>query len=125
MASLLKRIATWWDGPSIGTTLWTKRYGTEVGRDEDGNVYYRNADDTRRWVIYGGDNDATRVVPEWYGWLHMTFDAPPSESPIPRKAWEKPHQTNLTGSEGAFLREGSLRRADAKPQSDYEAWTPE
>jgi NADH:ubiquinone oxidoreductase subunit len=125
MASLLKRIVTWWDGPSIGTKLFTRRFGTEVGRDDDGNVYYRNDGDTRRWVLYDGDNDATRVGPEWYGWLHHTFEKPPTEAPIARKVWEKPHHPNLTGSEGAFFRPGSLRRADVRPESDYEAWSPE
>lgn len=125
MAGLLKRLVTWWDGQSVGTQIFTSRNGTRVGEDEQGNVYYRNADDTRRWVIYDGDNDATRVGPEWYGWLHHTFDKPPTEDPVVRKAWEKPHQPNLTGSDGAFLRPGSIRRADVKPQTDYEAWSPE
>jgi NADH:ubiquinone oxidoreductase subunit len=125
MASLLKRLVAWWDGTSVGTQLWTKRFGTKVGEDAEGNVYYRNGDDTRRWVIYAGQNDATRVGPDWYGWLHFTFPEPPTEVPVARKRWEKPHQPNMTGSEGAFLRKGSIRRADVKPQSDYEAWTPE
>lgn len=125
MASLLKRIVTWWEGQSLGTQLWTARFGEKVGEDEAGNVYWRNADGSRRWVIYDGQNDASRVGPEWYGWLHHTFDKPPTEDPIARKAWEKDHQENRTGTDGAFFREGSLRRADVKPQTDYEAWTPE
>jgi NADH:ubiquinone oxidoreductase subunit len=125
MLGLIKRLATWWDGQTVGTALFTKRYGVKVGEDEVGNVYYRTHDDTRRWVIYPGSNDASRVGPDWYGWLHHTFPKPPTEDPIVRKSWEKPHHPNLTGSEGAFLRQGSIRRADVKPQTDYEAWTPE
>ncbi|UWQ19203.1 NADH:ubiquinone oxidoreductase subunit NDUFA12 [Jannaschia sp. M317] len=125
MASLLKRLVTWWDGDSIGTRLFTSRFGNKVGEDAQGNVFYSNADDSRRWVIYDGDNDATRVDPEWYGWLHHTFKQPPTEAPLAHKTWEKPHQTNLTGTDGAFLRQGSIRRADVKPASDYEAWSPE
>lgn len=125
MAGFLKRLATWWDGHSIGTQIFTARYGEKVGEDAEGNIYYRNADDSRRWVIYSGSNDATRVVADWYGWLHHTFPKPPTEEPIAHKVWEKPHQPNLTGSEGAFFRPGSLRRADVKPQADYEAWRPE
>jgi NADH:ubiquinone oxidoreductase subunit len=120
----IKRALTWWEGASVGTLLWTKRVGTEVGRDEAGNVYYRNADDSRRWVIYAGDNDASRVDAAWYGWLHHSFPKTPIEEPIARKTWEKPHQHNLTGGEGAFFRKGSIRRADVEPRSDYEAWTP-
>ncbi len=125
MAGLIKRLVAWWDGESIGTQIFTARNGSRVGEDEQGNVYYRNTDDSRRWVIYAGDNDATRVGPEWYGWLHHTFAKPPTEEPLPHKAWEKPHHPNLTGSDGAFLRKGSIRRADVKPESDYEAWSPE
>jgi NADH:ubiquinone oxidoreductase subunit len=125
MAGLIKRLVTWWDGQSLGTQIWTARNGTRVGEDEQGNVFYRNSDDTRRWVIYNGDNDATRVGPEWYGWLHHTFKAPPTEEPLPHKTWEKPHQVNLTGSTGAFARPGSLRNADTSAATDYEAWSPE
>jgi NADH:ubiquinone oxidoreductase subunit len=125
MASLIKRLVTWWDGMSLGTQLYTWRFGEKVGEDAAGNVFYRSADDSRRWVIYAGSNDATRVGPDWYGWLHFTVKAPPTVEPVAHKTWEQPHQPNMTGSEGAFLRKGSIRRADVKPQSDYEAWSPE
>ena len=125
MAGFLGRLFGWWDGQSLGTRLWTRRFGTEVGRDEAGNVYYANADSTRRWVHYAGDNDASRVGPEWYGWLHHIFAQPPNVEPFAHKPWEKPHQPNMTGSDGAFYRQGSIRRADVRPASDYEAWTPE
>ena len=125
MAGWITRVFGWWDGQSFGTSLWTKRFGEEVGTDTDGNVYYRNADDTRRWVHYAGDNDASHVGPDWYGWLHHTYDAPPTVDPVVRKTWEKPHQPNLTGSDGAYMRPGSLRRADVTPARDYEAWSPE
>lgn len=125
MASLIKRLVTWWEGQSVGTQLFTARHGRLVGHDDDGNSFYRNADDTRRWVIYAGQNDGSRVGPEWYGWLHHTFPKPPTEDPIARKPWETEHHPNLTGTEGAFFRRGSIRRADVEPRSDYEAWTPE
>ena len=125
MLKTLLRLVTWWNGYSIGTGLFTKRYGVKVGEDAAGNQYYRTEDDARRWVLYTGQNDASRVDAEWYGWLHHTFPKPPTEDPFPRKSWEKPHHANLTGTEGAFYRKGSLRRADQTPQSDYEAWSPE
>ena len=39
----------------------------------------------RRWVIYKGYADASRVPSDWHGWLHHTFDTPPSEPPLPRQ----------------------------------------
>lgn len=125
MASLIKRLVTWWDGPSIGTNRFTAKNGSKVGEDDLGNVFYRNGDDSRRWVIYAGQNDSTQIGPEWYGWLHHTFAKPPTEEPMAHKAWEKPHQPNLTGTADAFMRSGSLRQGEVKASRDYEAWSPE
>ncbi|MEO1293794.1 MAG: NADH-ubiquinone oxidoreductase subunit NDUFA12 family protein, partial [Pseudomonadota bacterium] len=66
-----------------------------------------------------------RVSPEWHGWLHHTFEAPPTEDPLPKKAWEKPHLPNLTGTAEAYHPPGSLRSVDVAPRRDYDAWTPE
>lgn len=125
MAGFFGRLFGWWNGQSIGTRLWSRRKGERVGEDALDNVYYRNADDSRRWVFYVGDNDGSRVTAEWYGWLHHTFALPPTEAPLPSQPWEKPRLPNMTGTERAFLRKGSLRRADVRPVSDYEAWKPE
>jgi len=121
----IKRIFTWWNGSTIGTQIWTARKGQRVGEDEAGNVFYRNADDSRRWVIFNGEAEASRVSPDWHGWLHRTYDEPPTERPLPKKVWEKPHQENLTGTAMAYAPAGSIRRADPADRSDYEAWSPE
>ncbi|MGR3484595.1 MAG: NADH:ubiquinone oxidoreductase subunit NDUFA12 [Paracoccaceae bacterium] len=123
--SAISRLFTWWQGQTYGTQFFTWRKGERVGDDAQGNVYYRTADDAKRWVVYNGEAEASRVPPEWHGWLHRTWDEPPTERPLPRKGWEKPHRPNLTGTDLAYAPKGSIRRADPKPQSDYEAWTPE
>ncbi|WP_438955664.1 NADH:ubiquinone oxidoreductase subunit NDUFA12 [Cognatiyoonia sp.] len=125
MFQFIKRIFTWWDGQTFGTQLWTWRKGVRVGEDEAGNIFYRNDDDSRRWVIYNGDMEASRVSPEWHGWLHHTWDEPPTDRPLAHKTWEKPHQENLTGTLAAYVPAGSLRKADPVERSDYEAWSPE
>jgi NADH:ubiquinone oxidoreductase subunit len=121
----LKRAVTWWNGQTIGTQIFTARHGVRVGEDEAGNVFYQTRDGKRRWVIFNGEAEASRVSPDWHGWLHYTFKEPPTERPLPRKAWEKPHQENLTGTPRAYAPPGSIRRPDPAPRSDYEAWTPE
>lgn len=120
-----KRAVTWWNGQTVGTQIFTWRNGIKVGEDSQGNIFYKNEDDSRRWVIYNGEAEASRVSPEWHGWLHRTWDTPPSEQPLPKKPWEKPHLENLTGTPLAYAPPGSIRRADPKPRSDYEAWSPD
>lgn len=123
--SFIKRIFVWWDGQTLGTQLMTWRKGEKVGEDAQGNVFYRTGDDSRRWVIYNGEVEASRIDPEWHGWLHRLYDAPPSEEPLPHKSWEKPHVENLTGTALAYAPSGSIRREAPAPRRDYEAWSPE
>ena len=121
----IKRMFTWWDGQTIGTQLFTARRGVRVGQDVQGNIYYRTADDRRRWVIYNGEIEGSRVSPDWHGWLHRTWDTAPTDQPLGHKAWEQPHQPNLTGTGAAYAPAGSIRRAGPAPRADYEAWRPE
>jgi NADH:ubiquinone oxidoreductase subunit len=121
----LKRLLTWWNSQTISTQIFTWRKGVKVGEDAQGNLFYKTHDDKRRWVIYNGEMEATRVTPEWHGWLHFTWDQPPTEAPMVRKAWQKPHLENLTGTDAAYAPTGSIRRAQPVARADYEAWTPE
>jgi len=121
----LKRLLTWWNSQTLGTQIFTARRGVRVGQDPAGNVFYQTRDGKRRWVIFNGEMEASRVSPDWHGWLHHTWDAPPTAAPLPRKAWEKPHQANLTGTGAAYLPPGSIRRAEPAARRDYEAWQPE
>ncbi len=121
----LLRAVTWWNGSTLNTQMYTARNGTKVGEDNQGNVFYRNADDSRRWVIFNGEAEASRIDPDWHGWLHRTWDEPPTDKPLEHKSWEKPHQENLTGSALAYAPAGSIRRPDPVARSDYEAWSPE
>lgn len=122
---LLKELFTWWDGQTLGTRLFTARNGQKVGEDEQGNVFYQTRDGARRWVIYNGEIEASRVSPEWHGWLHHTFETPPTEQPLPRQPWQKPHKPNLTGSPAAYHPPGSILSPAPAGRKDYDAWTPE
>ena len=124
MTSIVRAV-TWWNGQTLNTQLWTWRNGVKVGEDSQGNVFYENKDKTRRWVIFNGEAEASRVDPDWHGWLHHTWDSPPTEKPLQHKDWQKPHQENLTGTALAYAPQGSIRRAEPTPRSDYEAWSPE
>jgi len=123
--SLILRLLTWWNGQTLGTQLFTWRNGVKVGEDEAGNAFFQTRDGKRRWVIYNGEAEASRVSPDWHGWLHFTWNDPPTKAGLTHKAWEKPHQENLTGTAAAYAPPGSIRRAAPADRRDYEAWQPE
>ena len=126
---------TWWNGATLGVRFTAWRRGVLIGTDHLGNKYYEAKDTKdsydpgrrRRWVIYNGYAEASKVPAEWHGWLHYTFDEPPTRAPLPRKAWEKDHQPNLTGTVHAWRPKGSIARGGERPKAtgDYEAWRPE
>ena len=121
----LKRLLTWWNSQTLGLQIFTARKGVKVGEDDQGNLYYQTRDGKRRWVIFNGECEASRVSPDWHGWLHFTWNEPPTKAPLAHKAWEKPHQENLTGTLAAYAPPGSIRAGAPVVRADYEAWQPE
>jgi NADH:ubiquinone oxidoreductase subunit len=130
MLKFLTQFFTWWNGQTLGTRFHTWRRGTEVGRDEHGNIYYTGGTDSegrpRRWVIYSGASEASAIPPGWHGWIHHRNDVPPSKEDYKPREWQKPHQPNLTGSPAAYRPKGSLLGQQERPRvtGDYDAWTP-
>lgn len=124
---------------TLGTRLLTWLCGERVGTDAAGNRYYREkggrptrrgggrASREKRWVVYNGAPEASKVPPEWHAWLHHTADAVPNPEARRRHPWEKPHQPNLTGTPGAYRPRGSVLRGGARApaSADYQPWTPE
>lgn len=130
--SILGKIFTWWDGATIGTALWSWRHGEKVGTDAQGNAYYRSSTKAsggreRRWVIYQGANDASRVPAEWHGWLHGSYDGVPESNLPPPRIWEAEYSPNATGTATAYRPVGALERGGkrATASGDYEAWSPD
>jgi NADH:ubiquinone oxidoreductase subunit len=128
----LSKIFTWWDGATIGTSLFSALNGERVGTDAQGNEYYRSKKKSgdgreRRWVIYNGANDASRVPSEWHGWLHHSYDELPESHLPPAKIWEVDYTPNPTGTSGAYRPQGALERGGkrAAATGDYEAWAPD
>ena len=129
---ILSKLFTWWNGATLGTSVYTWRKGKKVGTDEQGNTYYEERNPpkgrpARRWVIYNGVAEGSRVPPDWHGWMHHTFDEPPTEAPFKLKDWEQDHVPNLTGTPYAYRPSGSIHAGGrrAKTTGDYEAWQPE
>ena len=106
---VLAQIFTWWNGNTPWTRFFTWRRGREVASDRFGNRYYQEKSGERRWVIYNGEVEASKVPPEWHAWLHHTIDAIPTEGGK-RRSWEKEHVPNLTGTPLAYRPPGDLSR---------------
>ncbi|HWH22919.1 MAG TPA: NADH:ubiquinone oxidoreductase subunit NDUFA12 [Allosphingosinicella sp.] len=122
-----KNLFTWWEGASLGTSLSVWRNGRKVGTDDFGNVYYETKSGGRRWVIYNGPNDASRIPPEWYSWMHHQIDGHPDEVLPPVPKYQKPHKPNMTGTLDAYRPSGALERGGQRQAAsgDYQAWTPD
>ncbi len=104
----------------------------KIGTDQHGNTYYeakarKGYHRTRRWVMYDGAPEATKVPPEWHGWLHhQTNTVPEQDSVSFRRPWQKPHVPNMTGTTEAYRPPGHLLSGGQRPKAtgDYEAWRP-
>ena len=102
-------------------TFWRGRL---VGKDTQGNKYYEDKSKMRygkprRWVIYKGFAEASKIPPQWHGWLHSTTSEPPQTGL--HYPWEKAHVPNLTGTPYAHKPKG-LRGLIVRKV--YEAWVP-
>jgi NADH:ubiquinone oxidoreductase subunit len=113
---------------NIGTRIFTLLNGRRIGVDGDGNVYYedkraRPGERTRRWVIYAGTPEASKVPPEWHAWLHYTTETPIK---VTARPWLKPHLPNVTGTPLGYRPQGHDYQGGnrALATGDYEAWTP-
>jgi len=118
---------------TIGTLLYTKFCGKLVGQDEFGNKYYvakreKNAiGKHKRWVVYNGVVEPSKVPAIWHGWLHYTSDMLPNETSHVKYSWLKRHLPNLTGTKFAYLPAGHINQGGkrAKTTADYQAWNPQ
>jgi NADH:ubiquinone oxidoreductase subunit len=123
-------------GPLSPVHIWLLKLTggtTYVGTDEAGNRYFegrpiKGYKRPRRLVFYKGTPDASKVPPEWHGWLHhQTNVVPAADHKSFRRPWQLPHLSNQTGTSQAYMPQGHLLKTGQRPQAtgDYQAWTPE
>jgi NADH:ubiquinone oxidoreductase subunit len=103
--------------------------------DQFGNRYFQTKGGikdpalgiVRRWVIYNGAAEASRIPPGWYCWMPHKLDVPPSEENYKAREWELPHLQNRTGTADAWRPQGSILSAGQRPKvtGDYTPWSPE
>ncbi|MBT5265425.1 MAG: NADH:ubiquinone oxidoreductase subunit NDUFA12 [Rhodospirillaceae bacterium] len=117
---------------NVGTLLYTWLKGRQVGIDQFGNRYFEHksppvrGNRRKRWVLFEGMAEASKVPPEWHAWLHHMVDETPRDGDRPRHDWQQDHLPNLTGTAYAHRPQGHVlaggKRAAAT--GDYEAWSP-
>ena len=101
MLTLFKKIFIWWNRDTFGTRIKTILFGKLVGKDSFGNKYYENKNG-KRWVIYSEEIDASKIPVEWYSWMHFTPNKIENTHDLKKYEWQKPHKSNLTGTEKAY-----------------------
>ncbi|MGD9804227.1 MAG: NADH:ubiquinone oxidoreductase subunit NDUFA12 [Hyphomicrobiaceae bacterium] len=130
---IFSEIFSWWGGNTWSLRLTTWWRGQHVGTDETGNRYYVQKSGVgplgkaRRWVVYANGAEASKISPDWHGWMHYTVDTPPTEENYKPRPWQKPHRPNMTGTSEAYRPSGSILASGTRPRAtgDYSAWRPD
>lgn len=119
----------------IQILFFTYLRGQKVGEDAFGNVYYKTSPfwskllqrfgkqkKERRWVIYKGTIEGSKVPAKWFGWLHFSSDAPLEELAY---SWEKPHMPNLTGTKTAYKYPDDIKNIPKMHVNGVKSWKPD
>tara|TARA_B110000444_G_C18415423_1_gene399980 strand:- start:189 stop:548 length:360 start_codon:yes stop_codon:yes gene_type:complete len=101
MLTFFRKIFTWWNQETLGTKLKTIFSGKLVGSDTFGNKYYESKTG-KRWIIYRDEIDASKIPNEWYSWIHFTNNKIENIHNLKKYKWQKPHQSNQTGTKNAY-----------------------
>ena len=101
MLTFFKQIFTWWNHQTLGTRIYTLFFGKYKGNDYFGNKYFQSKSG-RRWVIYNGEVDATKIPNEWYSWIHYLNNKIENTQNIEKYKWQKKNIPNRTGTSKAF-----------------------
>ncbi len=129
---IFSEVFSWWGGNTWSNRIYTALRGRHVGTDEQGNRYYVQSRGIgplgvpRRWVIYKDLAEASRISPDWHGWMHYTVDEPPTAESYTPRPWQQPHRENMTGTSEAYRPQGSILATQQRPKAtgDYTPWKP-
>ena len=117
MLTLFKEIFTWWNRQTLGTRIETFFYGKFIGKDEKGNKYYQSKSG-KRWVIYKDEVDASKIPNEWFSWIHYTKNKIENVHDLQKYEWQKPHQSNQTGTDNSY----HPNKNNEKSNKKYKSW---
>jgi NADH:ubiquinone oxidoreductase subunit len=98
------------------SSFFIKFFSEYVGEDRFGNKYYKSK--KKRFVVYKGLREPSKVPPMWHAWLHYMLDEVPKHQDIEGHSWQKNYIPNLTGTKEAY------RPTRQLVSSDYQPWKP-
>ena len=81
-------------------------FNKKVGEDQFGNNYYSSAKKDylgkeKRFVVYKGVVEPSKVPPGWHAWLHhLSDELPKGES---NYSWQQSYLPNLTGTKYSYF----------------------
>ena len=117
MLTFLKELFTWWNHQTFGTRIKTILHGKFVGIDNFGNKYYESKHG-KRWVIYDGEIEASKIPNEWFLWMHYVNDNKNKLNNPTKYTWQKPHLSNQTGTDNSY----HPRKNSNDIQKKYKSW---
>tara|TARA_B100001093_G_C26656643_1_gene939929 strand:- start:171 stop:536 length:366 start_codon:yes stop_codon:yes gene_type:complete len=104
-------------------------FARRVGVDDYGNTYFCKENNSpinnyrqRRWVIYQGAVEASKVPAEWNAWLHHVTQEIPKKT-TRRPNWIKKHLPNQTGTVNA--EKSKKMQINKKLEHIYSLWKPD
>ena len=110
---------------SFVNRLCVKLFCKQVGEDKFGNKYFiGNAKNylghKKRYVIYNGIEDGSKVPAVWHAWLHYLSAELPSGTDQDNYEWQIDHIQNLTGSKMRY----DPSKSDNIKLESYSRWKP-
>ena len=106
------------------TIIKTKLFAKLVGIDNFGNLYFEhNTQKTsvgkkKRFCIYNGTSESSRVPAVFHSWLHYSHDDIALIKFLPKYPWQKEHTINMTGTNFATIPQNPTK------QQHYSSWKP-
>lgn len=103
--------------------LFIKLFNKKIGEDQFGNKYYESNNIDcyklkKRYVIYKGRTEPSKVPPMWHAWLHHLRNNPPTTDTS--LTWQLGYTPNLTGTKLAY----NIIPVGPKAESVYNKWQP-
>jgi NADH:ubiquinone oxidoreductase subunit len=103
--------------------FWIKFFAREIGADQFGNKYFIGKNKnylghSKRFVVYDGKSESSKVPPMWHAWLHYLNNEIPDGNES--YSWQQEHIPNLTGTKHAY----NPDKAKNKKLETYSTWIP-